>query len=302
MMDTTVEKLADDILRGAEAIAEFVYGSADDSRSSGSARCCARGSLRSRIGSPSRRSAAGEWSSDPMLKPKEYEEAVLQRFKTDWPPPRFVVKHTKLPGGKSRTPRQIDIGIFETGEPKPFLIVEVKRRGRSIDVAGAGATIALVRDVGGIPGVMVSTSGFSTAARNYLAAEGIGHLTVTLTEANGLRWIPLVEEKFAVDHAFREVSGHLVEDLRNGDAEPFLNTDLPYEEWLAVMACGQSLFSDATGRVLKTLAQDHADDGVRFNAVMLLDEAGQLTRTDAKKLLSGETDPDILELLRSVSE
>lgn len=237
----------------------------------------------------------------PAMKPKEYERAVLERFRTIWPPPRFAVTHdTRLPGRKSRARRQIDVAVFEAAEPKPFLIIEAKRRGRAIDLVGAGATIALARDVGGIPAIMVSTSGFSSRAKNYLAAEGIGHLTITLTEANGLRWIPLVEEKFAVDHAFREISGHLVEALRNGDPEPFLDTDLPYEEWLAVMECGQSRFLDATARVLKSLAQDHPDDGVRFNAVQLLDDAGQLTGQDVERLLSRETDPEVLELLWSL--
>jgi hypothetical protein len=75
--------------------------------------------------------------------------------------------------------------------------------------------------------VMISTSGFSRAARNHLGTEGIAHFTITLKEAEGLRWIPMVEERFAVDHEFREVSGDLVEALRNGDAAPFLHNDLP---------------------------------------------------------------------------
>lgn len=237
------------------------------------------------------------------MKPKDYERAVLEHFKTRWPPPRFVVKHdTKLPGGRSRTPRQIDISIYEAGALAPFLIVEVKRHGRSIDVGRAGATIALVRDVGGTPAVMVSTSGFSATAQNYLAAEGIDHLTITLTEANGLRWIPLVEERFAVDRSFREVSGHLVEALRNGSVEPFLDSDLPYEEWLAVMGCGQSQFPEATSRVLRALAREHRDDGVRFNAVMLLGDAGLLTPAEAELLAATETDSETLELLHTFSE
>jgi hypothetical protein len=180
------------------------------------------------------------------------------------------------------------------------LIAEAKRHRRAIDLPAAGATIALVRDIGKIPAIMVSASGFSTAARTYLAAEGIAHVTLTLNEARGLRWIPLVEQKFAVDRGFRKISGHLVEALRNGDAEPFRDTNLPYEEWLAVMACGQELFPKRTGRVLKRLAQHHFNDGVRFNAVQLLDDAGQLSLADVKRLLSQETDPEVRELLEMI--
>ena len=46
------------------------------------------------------------------------------------------------------------------------MIVEAKRHNRAIDAGIAGATIALVQDVGAIPTVMVSTSGFSVAAKN----------------------------------------------------------------------------------------------------------------------------------------
>ena len=109
--------------------------------------------------------------------------------------------------------------------------------------------------VGAIPTVMVSTSGFSVAAKNHLEAEEIGHLTITLKQAQGLRWIPLVEEKFSVDRGFRHVSGDLVEALRKGDASPFIDSDLPYEEWLAVIRCGQDFFPTSTAKVLKTGAR-----------------------------------------------
>jgi hypothetical protein len=157
--------------------------------------------------------------------------------------------------------------------------------------------IALVQDVGGIPAVMVATSGFSVAAENHLSSEGIEYLTITLKEAKGLRWIPFVEKKFIPDGQFRELSGHLVEALRKGDVGFFINSDLPYEEWLAVVACGQSLFPELTTNVLRTVAQEHLDDGVRFNAIMLLDEAGQLSGSDIEGLMDLEHDPEILELL-----
>ena len=232
------------------------------------------------------------------MTPTEYEKAVLQRFRTDWPPPQFDVRHNiKLRGGKTKVKRQVDVSIFEAGQPAPFLIVEVKRHSRSIDAGKAGATIALVQDVGAIPAVMVSTSGFSVAAKNHLGAEKIGHLTVTLKEAQGLRWIPLVEEKFAVDREFRHISGDLVEALRTGDAIPFINADLPYEEWLAVFACGQCLFPTSTTKVLKVLAREHFDDGTRFNVAVLLDEAGQLGIADLEAVLHRENDPDFREAL-----
>ena len=173
----------------------------------------------------------------------------------------------------------------------------------AIDAVRAGATISIVRDVGNVPGIMVATSGFSRAAINYLGAEGIGHHTIKLPEARGLRWVPYVERAFAVDNEFREISGHLVEALRAGDPAPFLDeTGLPYEEWLAVMYAALGLFPTTAARVLYALARDHYDDAVRFNAVQLLSDADLLTPSDMSALLATEQDPDNIDLLRELAE
>jgi hypothetical protein len=143
----------------------------------------------------------------------------------------------------------------------------------------------------------VSTSGFSLAAENHLAAEGIEFLKITLSEAMGLRWIPFIEEKFILDGAYREVSGHLLEAVRIGEAAPFLETELPYEEWLAVLRSGQSIFPDHASSILKVLARDHFDGGIRYNAVAMLDDARQLDRIEIETLLRSEHDPENRELL-----
>jgi hypothetical protein len=237
------------------------------------------------------------------MTPADYEKAVLQKIRTGWRPPRFAVRHNiRITGKKSRVLRQIDIGIFEAPKSEPFLIFEAKMHKRVIDVGIAGSAIALVQDLGGIPAVMVSTSGFSVAADNHLSAEGIGTMIITLTEAQGLRWIPLVEEKFAVDRKFRSVSGDLVEALRNGNADPFMDTDIPYEEWLVVIAVGQSLFPESSARVLKFLAREHYDDAARYNAIVLLDEAGALEIADVNAVIARECDPETLEFLYELRE
>jgi hypothetical protein len=113
------------------------------------------------------------------MTPTEYEKAVLEFFRTHWPSPEFEIKHNiRLLGRKTKGRRQIDAGIFGAGQSEPIMIVEAKRHNRAIDAGIAGATIALVQDVGAIPTVMVSTSGFSVAAKNHLEAEEIGHLTI----------------------------------------------------------------------------------------------------------------------------
>jgi hypothetical protein len=83
---------------------------------------------------------------------------------------------------------------------------------------------------------------------------------------------------------------------------PSFDCDLPYEEWLAVIRCGQDLFQTSTAEVLKILGREHYDDGVRFNVVMLLDEAGQLEIADLEAVLSRETDPDAKRALLELRE
>lgn len=78
-----------------------------------------------------------------------------------------------------------------------------------------------------------------------------------------------------------------------------MDCDLPYEEWIAVMAVGQSLFPLASNRLLRSLATDHYDDAVRYNALQLLDGAGELDTDFVNGLLETERDLDVLELLES---
>jgi hypothetical protein len=237
------------------------------------------------------------------LTPKQYEQAVLERFRTHFPPPRFRVAWNVFRTGEiSGIKRQIDVCVFEQPSNRPVLIVEAKCHKRTIDVGIAGGTISLVRDLGGILAIMVTSSDFSHGALNYLGAEGIDHLTIKLDEARGLNMIPLIERAFALDNAFREVSGHLVEALRRGNAEPFLaDTDLPYEEWLAVMKTALDLFPETASLILFKLAGDHYDDSIRFNAIQLLYGGSTLTAERIAKLLEKERDPDTVELLQSLS-
>jgi hypothetical protein len=77
--------------------------------------------------------------------PTEYEKAVVERFQTYWPSPRYVVKHNiRLPGKKTNARRQIDISVFAAGQSVQILIAEAKRHGRPVDAVKAGSTIALV--------------------------------------------------------------------------------------------------------------------------------------------------------------
>lgn len=232
------------------------------------------------------------------LSPCAYEQAVAERFRSLFPRPAFDVRHDiRLRGRASAAGRQVDIGIYEANGIVPILIVEVKRHKRRVDLVTSGATIALVRDIGAAPAVMVSTAGFSQAAENQLFWEGIEHMTISPTEAKGLRWIPHIEQWFGLDRWFRETTGDLFEAMRVRNVTPFLDTDIPYDEWVATVQSGLALFPDQAVALLGSLARNHVDDGVRFNAVQMLIDCDELTQSDATDLLAVEIDEEVQSLL-----
>ena len=61
-------------------------------------------------------------------------------------------------------------------------------------------------------------------------------------------------------------------------------------------------FRDSSAQVLKTLAREHYDDGVQFNAILLLDEADALETADVDAVIAREYDHDALELLRELRD
>lgn len=102
------------------------------------------------------------------------------------------------------------------------------------------------------------------------------------------------------DLSFIERALYAAELEAGGFQRPvIMDCDLPYEEWIAVMAVGQSLFPLASNRLLRSLATDHYDDAVRYNALQLLDGAGELDTDFVNGLLETERDLDVLELLES---
>lgn len=177
------------------------------------------------------------------MKPKQYERAVAEFLRLDFPiPPYEVISVSRLRGVKSKIGRQIDVAVRWLGQTSPFLIVEAKRHARPINVGAAGSTVSMVQDVGRPQTIMISTNGFTKAAQNLLMPEGIRHLTLVVLQASPLKWIPALKARFAPDREFALLSAEFVDALRIADAEPFEEEVLPYEEWLAVIDTGPMHF------------------------------------------------------------
>lgn len=237
------------------------------------------------------------------MDPTSYERAIAEYFRLLYPEPEFAVRHNiRVPGKLSGETRQIDVGVFSPPDPRPIFIVEAKRHRRKVNIATAGTVISLVRDVGSVPSALVATAGFSSAAKKYLTHEGIEHLAITIERAECLRWVPDLRARFHGEADFMEVSGSLVEAIRNADPAPFLECNLPYEEWLAIADLGFSKFATGATTVFMSIPREHSDDGHRFNAIQLLDSWNSLSPIEAASLMENEVDPEVRELLAEIGD
>ena len=123
-------------------------------------------------------------------------------------------------------------------------------------------------------------------------------MVITAKDAAAWRWLSGLDQHFPIDREFRFLSGELLEALRNGDFAPFLQGPaLPYEEWLAIVACGFTISPSSTLELLQVIARTHCDDGWRFHAVRILADAGSITLSDIVEIARYKTDRDNLELL-----
>jgi hypothetical protein len=97
----------------------------------------------------------------------------------------------RLPGKLSRVERQVDVyveGEFANEVGKATMAVDCKCFDRNVDVKAVEAFIGLVDDVGADLGLIVTTEGFSPAARNRAAAaRGVRVEIVPYEELDGWR-------------------------------------------------------------------------------------------------------------------
>jgi len=102
---------------------------------------------------------------------KEYENKVLDYFTTRFPDSK-VDKNIKLPGSRSKTPREIDILLTTTVFGCAMqLVIECKNWNSKLDVADIGTFIDKLNDVGISKGIMISKLGYSEGAYQRARSE-----------------------------------------------------------------------------------------------------------------------------------
>jgi hypothetical protein len=101
-------------------------------------------------------------------------EGVNARLQKTFAKTGKVTIDERLEGRNSGVTRQIDVAIrASVGTEKLLIIIECKRWNRKIDVKGVEAFNGVKDDVGAHAAIMVSTQGFTKAAKNTAEAKGI---------------------------------------------------------------------------------------------------------------------------------
>jgi hypothetical protein len=105
----------------------------------------------------------GEQMAEPKW--KRFEKLIHQIHSQLAPQGAQVTGNDKIVGCESKVERQLDVTIRATvAQYKLLIVVECKDETRPIDVGAMGQFASLLRDVKANKGVMISTSGFTSAA------------------------------------------------------------------------------------------------------------------------------------------
>lgn len=117
---------------------------------------------------------------------QEFEDLVAE-IQRELAPNAIVEQNQRLPGSRSGTSRQIDICIRSTvGQYALLIVIDCKDHGVPIDVPRIGSFIDLVEDVGAHKGAMVSSKGFTAAAKTRAKDAGLD--LFDLVDAKSERW------------------------------------------------------------------------------------------------------------------
>jgi hypothetical protein len=173
-----------------------------------------------------------------------------------------------------------------------------------LDIGYVDAFIVKLLEVRAKVGLMVAASGYSEPGKRLAEAFGVRLEVMTAEEALEMQWRSIARSIFPLDWAYHLQLAAGLYRLQKQDCPQSVIAALetvPFEEWLSFVGYALGHHPTEAREFLWFIASHHHDDGWRFNAVQTLVEHGGLGRDDAELLLTTESDPDVLELLREAS-
>ena len=125
-------------------------------------------------------------------------EKIVAKIQKDFSPNATVTHNDKIVGRRSGVERQIDITIRQSiGQFDLLIVIECKDNKRPIDIKGMEEFFGLLDDVAANKGALVSSSGFTEAAKNRALEADVDIFSLVDTE--NLEWKPNVAIPFVCD-------------------------------------------------------------------------------------------------------
>lgn len=153
---------------------------------------------------------------------KEFE-AIVARLQSNFATGGKVTSDDKILGRNSGKKRQIDISVrANVGGEEILIIVECKKWNRKPDVKAVEAFAGVKEDVGAHLGIMVSTKGFTDAARRTASAKGIS--LYRYEDTLKLGWPNGLETKFLIE-VWNLTPKFAYFTLKSGIEEPIVSDD-----------------------------------------------------------------------------
>lgn len=125
-------------------------------------------------------------------------EKIVAKIQKEFSPNATVTHNDKIVGRRSGVERQIDISIRQSiGQFELLIVIECKDYKIPIDVKGVEEFFGLLDDVAANKGALVSSNGFTDAARNRASEAGVD--IYSLVDTENLDWKPNVAIPFVCD-------------------------------------------------------------------------------------------------------
>ena len=231
----------------------------------------------------------------------EYEKALAEKLRYEFPPPMFEVVHDlRLKGVHSEGNRQIDVAVFRSEEMNPLLAAEAKLHSGTLDIGYIDAFITKLREVNARIGIMVVSSDYSKPGKRLARAFDIEVRVMTIEEALEMQWRPIARGIFPMDWAFHPQMATALyrlqkEEVPESVIEPI--ESIPFDEWLALVQYALQHHTSEATEMLWFIALHHFDGGWRFNAIQELIACGAFDQGEVNLILQHERDPEILDML-----
>lgn len=234
---------------------------------------------------------------------KDYEVYVVDRLRLELGEDEFAFGYKQmLYDPIAEKEREVD-GLIIHKSSNQLIPIQTKFHARKTEPNEIEGFVTFCKNISSKTGVFVCTREFTKSAKNIADHYKIKLFVFSKEDFEKAKYLYCMSLYFLyfVDKEFIEDIRLSLVSLIEGDEEKANECleNVPYEEWLFAINTGLVKVPTQTLRWLKYIASTHYDDGWRFNSIQILLEQNELTDGEINMLLTGETDPETIELLKA---